>query len=66
MSSLRDVVPELEMSVDGNVVSIDLVCSDAYAAQVFHDDLLERARSSPNGVCLTLRFVAPKCSGEKG
>ena len=36
---------QLAVSITFNVVSVEIICSDAYEAEVLFDDLTERARS---------------------
>jgi hypothetical protein len=54
------VKKELGVSVSKNVVTVEIICADAYEAQVVHDDIIERMRS---GEGLSLGFEAPKQAG---
>jgi hypothetical protein len=45
VSNLAGVVKQIEIATEGNVVAIELICGDAYAAQVLSDDLVSRLKT---------------------
>lgn len=45
VSNLKDIVPQVELDIEGSVVVIELHCSDAYAARVLFDDIAQRITS---------------------
>lgn len=60
MSSLREIVPEVTLDIADNVVVIELVCTDAYAARLLFEDIAERI----NGDGLLLKLRGMRKTGE--
>lgn len=53
-TSLNGVVTSVAASIEGNTVLLELICSDEYAAQVVHEDVVARLNSDI-GLRMTLR-----------
>lgn len=54
MRNIKDIIPEVAIGCHDAIVTIELICSDAYSARVLCDDILSRV-SSDRGMVLKLR-----------
>lgn len=54
MTSLNGVVTRMAASIEDKTVVIELICADAYAAQVVYEDVVARANSD-EGLTLKLK-----------
>jgi hypothetical protein len=45
VSSIRDIVPQVAVNLEGRIVQIELICSDEYAARVLFEDVIAKMRS---------------------
>lgn len=53
MSAKDKVSQKLAVSILMDTVTIEIICGDAYAAEVLYDDLVDRLRSG-EGITLSL------------
>jgi hypothetical protein len=61
VSDLKGIVTEIAVSIEESTVTIELICADAYAAEVLCDDIVSRV-SSGGGLQLNVR-ATPKVQG---
>ncbi len=60
MADKREIIAtpqKLAVSVSFDVVTVEIICGDEYAATVLHDDLIDRLKS---GEGLTLSVKQPR------
>lgn len=62
MSNITAITPKMAIGISKRTVTIQLICTDEYAAHVLYDDLLSRA-SSDVGLMLKLRGKVEEKSG---
>lgn len=62
MANIANIVPEVELDINDNVVTLDLLCSDAYAARVLFDDLAEKITAGT----LVLRLAGERITEGEG
>lgn len=54
MSKLQCVVRQMAVGIDGDTVTIELICADAYGALVLNDDIVSRLKAD-GALSLSLR-----------
>ena len=60
--AMAKLMPQMAVDIKGNTVLVEMICTDALAANVLFDDLVSRLKSDGN---LTLCFRAdPKSAVE--
>jgi hypothetical protein len=62
MSSIRNIVPQVAVSLEGKTVQIELICSDEYAAIVLFDDVIAKMGSEA-GLKLDIKANLVRQSG---
>jgi hypothetical protein len=45
MSNLAGIVKQIAVGTEGRTVCVELICSDAYGAQVLSDDITSRLKT---------------------